>query len=493
MEELSLYHLLAIFTALVFISKHLILQLHLSKPLAIPILGHLHLLRNPIHQSLASIAAKHGHVLLLRFGSHRVLVVSSPSAAEECFTKNDIIFANRPRILTAKYFGYDSTAFAFGSYTPRWRAHRRFTSLHALSPASSLSNLSSELHLLLRGLFFFDREGFQKTEIRSWFFELKVNLLMGMITGKRYHGEEKRRLRKLVSEMFLLSGASSMEDFVPLAKWLGFSSLRRRIETAAKEMDEFLQGLIEERRKLGKWKENNSSTIIIDTMLALQEKEPEIYSDVAIKGIIVSLFTAGTETSSGTMEWTMALLVNHPEAMKKVKDEIGEHVGRARLVMDSDISKLRYLNNVIKETLRLFPPGPLLVPHESSEDCTVAGLHVPKGTMLLVNVYAMQRDPELWEDPLEFKPGRFDAESKGDQGYKYNPFGSGRRRCPGETMAWKVMGLTLSTLIQCFQWERVGEELVDLSEGMGLTMPMATPLEVMYNPCPEMLGVLSQL
>ncbi|KAJ0986592.1 hypothetical protein J5N97_004948 [Dioscorea zingiberensis] len=284
----------------------------------------------------------------------------------------------------------------------------------------------------------------------------------------------------------------SEEDFVPLVRWLGFSSMRRRIETTAKELDEFLQGLIEERRKLGIWKE--SSSTIIDIMLALQEKEPEDYNDVSIKGILESLITGGMETTPGTMEWTMALLLNHPEAMTKARAEIEEHVGHARLVMDSDISKLRYLNNVIKETLRLFPAGPLLIPHESSEDCTVAGLHVPKGTMLLVNVYAMQRDPELWEDPLEFKPERFDAEiSNGDQGYKYKPFGSGRRRCPGETMAWKVMGLTLATLIQCFQWERVGEEVVDLSEGMGLTMPMTTPMEVMYKPYPDMLGVLSQL
>ncbi|KAJ0986589.1 hypothetical protein J5N97_004945 [Dioscorea zingiberensis] len=490
MEELSLYHLLAIFfTALVFISKHL-LQLKLSKPLAIPILGHLHLLRKPVHQSLASIASKHGHVLRLRFGSRPVLVVSSPSAAEECFTKNDIIFANRPCILSAKQLWYDNTAFVFSPFNPRWRAHRRFTSLHALTP-SRLSKLLSEIRLLLRGLYSDDREGFQKIEIRSWFFELTVNLVMGMISGKRYSGEEKRSLKKLLEEIFLFSGATSMEDFVPLARWLGFSSMRRRIEATAKEMDEFLQGLIEERRKLGKWKE--SSSTIIDIMLTLQDKEPEDYNDVSIKGILESLITGGAETTPGTMEWAMALLLNHPEAMTKARAEIEEHVGHARLVMESDISKLRYLNNVIKETLRLFPTGPLLIPHESSEDCTVAGLHVPKGTMLLVNAYAMQRDPELWEDPLEFKPERFDAESNGDQGYKYKPFGSGRRRCPGETMAWKVIGLTLASLIQCFQWERVGEELVDLSEGMGLSMPMTTPMEVMYKPYPEMLGVLSQL
>lgn len=207
--------------------------------------------------------------------------------------------------------------------------------------------------------------------------------------------------------------------------------------------------------------------------------------------VLQSLITGGTETTSGTMEWAMALLVNHPEVLKKVRDEIEEHVGHDRLVMDSDITKLKYLNNVIKETLRLSPPGPLLVPHESSEDCIVEGVCVPKGTMLLVNAYAMQRDPELWEDSMEFKPERFDEDHQ--QGFKYIPFGYGRRRCPGESMGWKVMTLTLGVLIQCFEWEREGEKLVDLTEGAGLSMPMATPLEIIYRPCPEMLDVLSQL
>lgn len=191
------------------------------------------------------------------------------------------------------------------------------------------------------------------------------------------------------------------------------------------------------------------------------------------------------------MEWAMSLLLNHPEALKKVHNEIETHVGHQRLVTDSDLPQLHYLNNVIQETLRLFPPGPLLIPHESTMECSIGGFHVPRGTMLIVNAYKMHRDPALWTDPAEFKPERF--ESGEGEGYKYVPFGVGRRRCPGEAMAMKTVGLVLASLVQCFEWKRLGEEEVDLSEGEGLSMPKVIPLEVLCKPRQAMMDVLPQL
>ncbi|CAK9325457.1 unnamed protein product [Citrullus colocynthis] len=125
----------------------------------------------------------------------------------------------------------------------------------------------------------------------------------------------------------------------------------------------------------------------------------------------------------------------------------------------------------------MFPVGPLLVPHESSADCTVGGYHIPHGTMLVVNAWAIQNDPGLWEDVA--------AGEGGDGiGLKYMPFGAGRRGCPGEGLAMRVMGLVLGSLIQCFEWERIGEEMVDMSEGTGLTMPKACPLQAKCRPRP---------
>ncbi|KAM0951435.1 putative cytochrome P450 [Dioscorea sansibarensis] len=506
--ELSFYHLFIISITLIFITKRY-LHIHFSKPLALPILGHLHLLKTPVHQSLTKLAQKHGHILHLRFGSRPVLLVSSPSVAKECFTNNDIIFANRPVMLAGKHLGYNSTTVGFSPYGQHWRELRRFMALHALSP-THLPSFSSEVHSLIHKLYSGsageENKCFKKVEVRDVLFELMMNVMSGLIGGKKYYGEgcgdseEGRRFRKIAEEVFLLSGASTVEDFIPVVRWMGIGGAEKRMERVGKEMDKFYQKIIEERRRVGKWKEKDDGdqekkSNIIDTMLAMQEKEKDNYSDIAIKGMISTLLVAGTETTAGTMEWVMALLLNHPDALKKAKAEIKEQVGHGHLIKDSDIPKLHYLNNVIKETLRLFPAGPLLVPHESSQDCTVSGSHVPKGTMLLVNIYAMQRDNQLWDNPLEFKPERFDSYDHvhEDEGYKYIPFGTGRRRCPGESLAWKVMGLTLGALIQCFEWERVGKELVDLSEGMGLSLPMAKPLQAMYKPCMDMHAVLSQL
>lgn len=170
----------------------------------------------------------------------------------------------------------------------------------------------------------------------------------------------------------------------------------------------------------------------------------------------------------------MSLLLNHPEVLEKAKAEIDDHVGKDRLVDEADLPKLKYLQSIISETLRLYPAAPMLVPHESSDDCTVAGFHIPRGTMLLVNAWAIHRDPLLWEDPESFKPKRFEGVQA--ESWKLLPFGMGRRACPGSGLAQCVVGLALATLVQCFEWKRVSEEVVDLTEGKGLTMPKPEPL-----------------
>lgn len=198
-----------------------------------------------------------------------------------------------------------------------------------------------------------------------------------------------------------------------------------------------------------------------------------------------SLLGGGTETSITTLEWAMSLLLSHPEDMKKVLAEIDACVGQDRLLDENDLPNLHYLNNVITETLRLYPPVPLLLPHESVEDCTICGYEVPKGTMLLTNLWTIQRDPKLWDEPNKFKPERFNE--KEVEGYKLIPFGAGRRACPGTNLGKRVLALTLGSLIQSFEWERIGEEEIDMMEGPGLSMPKAKPLEVLCRP--RRLGV----
>jgi len=184
---------------------------------------------------------------------------------------------------------------------------------------------------------------------------------------------------------------------------------------------------------------------------------------------------AGTETSAVALEWAMSNLLNYPEILEKIRIEIDREIGEERLIEEADVTKLPYLHNVISETLRLHPPLPVLLPHLSSEDCSVGGYDVPRNTMLMVNAWAIHRDPKLWADPTSFKPERF--QNGPVDAHKLIPFGMGRRACPGTSMAQRTMGLTLGLLIQCFEWKRVGEEEIDLTEGRGTIVAKAIPLE----------------
>lgn len=191
------------------------------------------------------------------------------------------------------------------------------------------------------------------------------------------------------------------------------------------------------------------------------------------------------------MEWALANLLDHPNMLEKARVEIDTQIGPDRLVDESDLSRLPYIHNIILETLRLHPPAPLLIPHYSSDDCEIGGYGVSRGTMVLINAWAIHRDPDQWSDPTSFKPERFES---GDD--KWNrlmlPFGSGRRACPGAQLAHKIMGFALASLIQCFEWKRIGEEEVDMAEGAGLTMPKKKPLEASYKPREIMERILSE-
>ncbi|XP_042483821.1 cytochrome P450 81Q32-like [Macadamia integrifolia] len=500
MEMLAFYYFLAFFLAFFLLSKRLFPKrknLPPSGPLSLPIIGHLYLFKKPLHHTLARISSQYGPILLLKFGSRRVLHVSSPSVAEECFTTNDIVFANRPHFLLGKYLGFDNTVLAFASYGQHWRNLRRLTT-HEIFSSTRLHMFSkirtNEVHSLLQRLL---GNSSKTVEMKSMFFDLTLNNMMMMITGKRYYGDnvgvldKAKQFQELVEDMFGAGGASNIEDFFPLLKWVGFNGLEKKMVRLQRKRDQFMQELIEEHRMVRSQSKDEKS--LIDVLLSLQEGDPKYYTDEIIIGIIQVLLTAGTNTTVVTMEWAMSLLLNNPEVLKKAQAEIDTIVGQDRLLNESDVAHLPYLHCIINETLRLYPAGPLLVPHESSEECTVGGFTIPRGTMLLVNQWAIQKDPKLWEEPTKFIPERMESTGGVREGYKFMPFGSGRRSCPGEGLAMRVVGLTLGSLIQCFEWERDDEELIDMTEGTGLTLPKAKPLVAKCKPRPAMLSFLSQL
>ncbi|KAF2309748.1 hypothetical protein GH714_004922 [Hevea brasiliensis] len=290
--------------------------------------------------------------------------------------------------------------------------------------------------------------------MKSRLSELSFNIIMRMISGKRYFGvevenlEEAKRFRNIISEIFEVSGSSNPGDFLPILQWIDFQGVEKRMLRLMKKSDEFAQGLIDEHRnnKESCSQEQGRTKTMIDNMLSLQESEPENYSDEIIKGLLLTIIVAGTDTSVATTEWTMSLLLNHPEVLKKARVEVDKIVGQNRLVDESGYLNLPYMQSIINESMRLKPAAPLLAPHQSSDDCIIGGYDIPRDTMVLVNAWAIHRDPKMWEDPTSFRPERF--EGLDANAYKLIPFGLGRRACPGANLANRGVGLALASLIQ---------------------------------------------
>jgi len=285
----------SVFLALYIITRHFLNKIRNFPPSpfpSLPIIGHLYLLKKPIYRTLSKISSKHGPVILLQLGSRRQLVVSSPSIAEECFTKNDVVFANRPGYLIAKHLAYNTTGLLWAPYGDYWRNLRRIVSIEVLS-AYRLQMLSSirleEVKSMICVLF---RNQNQIVDMKTVFFELTLNIMMRMIAGKRYYGEdvsdveEAKRFRAIHAETLLLGGKTIIGDYVP---WIKSKKMLKRVIECHLKSDSFMQYLIEEQRRkiletdcCGEKKRN-----LIQVLLSLQENEPGYYTDDIIKGIML--------------------------------------------------------------------------------------------------------------------------------------------------------------------------------------------------------------
>ncbi|KAB2040706.1 hypothetical protein ES319_D02G102100v1 [Gossypium barbadense] len=502
----NLYHYLVI---ILFILLTIKLLIHKTKnlppsPFSLPIIGHLHLIKNPLYQSLATLLSKYGPVLYLKFGCRHVLVLSSPSAVEECLTKNDTIFANRPRTMAGDLMTYNYTTFVWAPYGSLWRNHRRLSAVEIFC-SNSVEKFSSireeEVADFVRRLFEVSSgNGTQKVDLKYLFCLLTANVMWRTVAGKRgvedpKDVEAEKMFFTEFKSLFFPSLGTNICDFFPVLRWIGFLGIEKKLKEIHRRRDEYLQNLVDGIR-LNKSKKNFS---LIERLLSLQQDDPDFCPDQVIKTMVLMMFIAGTESTAITMEWTMALLLSHPEALQKARDEIIRHVGHERLLNESDLPKLLYLRCVVNETLRLYPATPLLLPHCPSEDCVVDGYEIPKGTILLVHAWAIQRDPSIWEEPTKFKPERFyEGTLEDKEGFKYLPkylpFGLGRRACPGRNMGLRSVLLAIGVFIQCFEWENVGSDKVDMTpDTIGLSIFKARPLEALCRPRPDVIKLLSQL
>ncbi|KAL4388856.1 hypothetical protein GQ457_09G008620 [Hibiscus cannabinus] len=442
---------------------------------------------------------KYGAIFSIKLGVHRALVVSSSEIAKECLTVNDKAFATRPKLLSMKHLTYNHAMITSAPYGPYWRQVRKFAMIELLSNhrLDSLRHVrESEIKMSLQQLYeLWNRKtssGLDKVlvEMKTWFRDVTLNLILRIIVGKRipYSSErddEAEKWKKSLDDIMEMSGKFVVSDALPFLRWLDIGGDEKSMRKIAKESDRVMEGWLREHKQMRVEDEANSEKDFMGIMLSLLRDVEEHDADTINKA--TSSYHRAEDTTSITMTWILSLLLNNPDALNKIQQELNTHIGKDKLfVTESDTKNLVFLQSTIKETLRLYPTAPLSLIHEAIEDCTVNGYHVSAGTWLIVNLRKIQRDPFVWKNPSEFRPERFmtthnNVDVRGHN-FELIPFSSGRRMCPGVSLALQVLQLMLANLLHWFKIETPTGEAVDMGEAPGITSVKATPLELHITP-----------
>ncbi|MED6218273.1 hypothetical protein PIB30_025194 [Stylosanthes scabra] len=436
------------------------------------------------------MADKYGPIFTIRVGGRKNLIVSNSDMARECFTVNDKVFAARPKMTAFEILGYNYAIFTFTTYGACWRNLRKMAILEVLSHHKIEMNshvVLSEVKTAMKDSYNnSNKKSMVVTEMDKWFGEISLNVLFRLVVGKRFTGysEENERIRKAFRSFVDFAASFMIGDAIPWLRWLDLDGGEKAMKKTAKELDGYVQTWLDEHRRS---RNHGAERDYMDALISNIDQGFDTYDvDTLIKASFLTLILAGTDTPVVTSTWALSLLLNNRRALSKVVNELDSKIGTKRTVVETDLKNLIYLQAVVKETLRLYPPLVLGVPHEATEDCVVGGYYIPAGTQLWTNIWKIQRDSTLYLDPLEFRPERFltthkDIDLK-SQHFELIPFGAGRRMCPGKSFGLQMVQLTLANVLHGFDIVTVDGKPVDMAESVGLSNAKANPLKVILTP-----------
>nr|AYV88856.1 cytochrome P450 oxidase CYP71AU93 [Polygala tenuifolia] len=466
-------------------------------PTKLPIVGNLLQLGLSPHRSLRSLAQSYGPMMLLQLGEVPVLVVSSADAACEIMKTQDLQFATRPRVKMADKLLYNSKDIAFSPYGEYWRQVRSICVMHLLSyrRVQSFCHVREEETALLIDRIRQASLSSLPVDLTEMFVTITNDVVCRVALGGKYSGgggDYSLKFKVLLREFGELLGTFVVGDYIPWLAWLSrVNGLDARAERVAEELDEFLDGVIEKHISRGTSEniELEEKSDFVDVLLWIQKTKALGFpiDRVVIKALILDMFAAGTDTTYTVLEWAMTELLRHPKIMKKLQDEVRSVAGGKSHITQEDLEGMPYLKAVLKEALRLHAPVPLLVPRVSRENVKVKGYDVLPGTQVIINAWAIGRDPLSWEQPEMFQPERFsnnDIDFKGHD-FQFIPFGSGRRGCPGMQFAMALNELVLANIVNQFDWSLPGGAAVedlDIEESSGLSIHRKNPLVLVPMP-----------
>ncbi|KAH6815952.1 hypothetical protein C2S51_020772 [Perilla frutescens var. frutescens] len=461
-------------------------------PPPLPLIGNLHQFLTTTksrHVFLSQLSKKYGPLIHMKLGPIPLLVITSSKLAKEVLKTQDLAFCSRPNFIGPQKFAYDASDIALAPYGDHWREVRKIMSVHLLS----LRKIQTFAHIredeIARLIGKISELASSQQAVNVNVSELAMahvsTLVCRIAFGKGFGISRMGKFDELLHESQALMTAFYVSDYFPWFSWVDkLTGLMDRLDRTFQNLDSFYRELIVEHldrdrgRRLMEGKGD-----ILDVLIQIKEENSSSidFNLDHVKALLKNVFLGGTDTSAALIVWIMTALIKAPEAMTKVQAEIRNFIGKNGKVNEEDLVKLPYLKAVVNETLRLYPPIPMLVPRETIKRCNLDGYEIEPKTVVYVNAWAIARDPDNWENPDEFMPERFledNVDIKG-QDFRVIPFGSGRRVCPGLFMGLATVELTVANLLYSFDWKMprgINAQDIDTDTLPGITMHKKNPL-----------------
>ncbi|KAI3923525.1 hypothetical protein MKW92_010829 [Papaver armeniacum] len=467
-------------------------------PRGLPLVGNLLSVEPDLHKYFAKLSKIYGPIFKLQLGRIRVIVLNSSSVAKEVLRDQDANFATRDVPIAVLALTYGGKDIIWDHCNQEWRKLRKILTQELMGSTSLDSSYSlrrSEIRRMVKDVY-----GMIGTPINvgKQVYAATVNVVLNMLWGGTMQGDDRIRVgievQQLIDEIIELVLKPNVSDFFPILARFDLQGIQKKAWKAFGELDRVFDSVINQHLKLDK--ENNghkqrSGKDFLHFVLELTEKH-DFKTQVTmtqLKALLLDVVVAGTDTSATTLEWAMSEVIKNPEVMRKAQEELDEVVGKNSIVEESHMNQLPYLEAVVKETLRLHPALPLLVPRRSITSPVVGGYTIPEGSRVFVNVWAIHRDSDAWNNPLVFRPERFFSSDDHLKKYGYIgnnfdflPFGSGRRVCAGIPLAERLLIYVLASLLHSFDWKLPEGEKHDLTEKFGVVLKKATPLVAIPTP-----------
>ncbi|KAM7491069.1 hypothetical protein LguiA_033990 [Lonicera macranthoides] len=459
-------------------------------PIGLPIFKNLFDIGAKPHESLAKLAKKHGPLMTITLGSFTTIVASSPKMAREILQKRDEVFSGRKVPDSMAELELTDNAIAWISTGELWRTMRLVlsTSLMNQQKLDSLRDLRHNVvDEMVQHVKLVANRG-QLVDIGKLAFTTNINHLSNTcfsVNVADYESQNFEGFLNAVKTIMKIDAKFNIGDYIPFLRGLDLQGIRRKSKASYGCLEELCDKHITKRLKDREFKLQRCGDLL-DSFLDYSQENESQFNLKDIHVLLMELFLAGTETSSVITEWAITELIRHPSIMEKVRLEITEKLGEGRME-EAVILGLPYLQAVVKETLRLHLPVPLLLPHKTETDVSMYGYEIPKNTQVLVNAWAISRDPEYWENPTCFRPERFldsELDFKG-QHFSFLPFSSGRRTCPALPLAHRIVSLMIASLVYHFHWKLpfdITPEKLDMNKKFGLTLQKEKPLVLVPSP-----------